>query len=623
LKRKVTPQAVALLACAGLVVGSLGPWHSSVAGSQAGIHGGGLYTLALGVAAALLTLPRRRWLTVVVAIGALCTVITAWNVVDVAGSTREAVGGEAPSIEVGWGLWLAAIAAVTLTASAWIFRSGLGGGRRTPGTTEAALRKRLGEHPVAYALGALLVVGLALRVWLTIVWSPALTGYSDSGIYFQGAVESVWTDPVRMVGYPMFLRVLHAIAPHLILVVIVQHTLGLGAATLFFLAVRRCGGPSGLGLAPAAVVALGGDELFLEHAALSDALFIFLIAAMLYCALRASEDGLRWALLTGLFAGLGVWDRTAGLGLAIVIAVWLACSAGRPSRRSLAIGGASLAVALAVIGVYAGWRSLAVDQPGTLTSNNAWNLYGRVAPWADCTKFTPPPETEGLCEATPPSQRGYRSGEFYIFSEESPAQKLYGPPYLISTVPHAMERLQEWSEAAIRGQPLDYLHAVWRDTLRLLSPNTASYGDLSADAMVAFLLYGPDRHSGANSFVESWQSLLYPDDPAAHHADIGPFKTWEAITRIDNLWMALALALCLVGPWLLKGRARAGTLLFGATALLLLFFPILTKGYDYRFVIPAYAPLVAADALAAWGLVAWLRERGARGARPARPGPAG
>ena len=90
----------------------------------------------------------------------------------------------------------------------------------------------------------------------------------------------------------MFLRLLHAIAPHLILVVLVQHALGLLAAVLFFLAVRRCGGPRGLGLAPAAIIALGGDELFLEHAALSEALFIFLLSAMLYCAVRASDGGL-------------------------------------------------------------------------------------------------------------------------------------------------------------------------------------------------------------------------------------------------------------------------------------------------------------------------------------------
>lgn len=47
--------------------------------------------------------------------------------------------------------------------------------------------------------------------------------------------------------------------------------------------------------------------------------------------------------------------------------------------------------------------------------------------------------------------------------------------------------------------------------------------------------------------------------------------------------------------------------LFAATALVLLFFPIFTKGHDFRFVIPAFGPLLAAGALAAWGLAVRVR----------------
>jgi hypothetical protein len=178
--------------------------------------------------------------------------------------------------------------------------------------------------------------------------------------------------------------------------------------------------------------------------------------------------------------------------------------------------------------------------------------------------------------------------------------------------------MQEWSEAAVLGQPLEYLHAVWLDTMRLFDPNARSYGDLSADEMIGYMLYGPDKHSGKNEFVEYWQPLLYPHDPLAHHGDIGPLREWEALTRIDGIWMGILLALCLAGPWLLSGRARAGMILFSATALALLFFPIFTKGYDYRFVISAFAPLVAAGSLAAWGLMVNIRAK--TSARPATIG---
>jgi hypothetical protein len=204
---------------------------------------------------------------------------------------------------------------------------------------------------VSIALAVLLLVGLLLRVYFVLVWRPALTGFSDTGIYFQGAVESLWSSPGRTAGYSMFLRVLHAISPHLLLVVLVQYVLGLSAAVLFFCAVRRCGGPRGLGLAHAAVIALGGDELFLEHAALSEALFIFLLSATLYCAVRALDGGPRWAALAGLCAGLGVWDRIASVAMIAVIAIWLTFSAGRPRRRTIVLGLVSLLVALASIGV--------------------------------------------------------------------------------------------------------------------------------------------------------------------------------------------------------------------------------------------------------------------------------
>lgn len=591
----------AFVACIVLVIGSCGPWRVSLSGSQSGLEGGGLYTLLLAVMAALVMIPRRPWPMLAFAIGLICCVITAANIINIGRETREPIGLQPASVEVDWGLWLAALSSVVLAVVSFVLGTKVADRPARPHRSQGKIERWIRGNPAMAGLAGLLVVGLLLRVWLMLAWSPAFTGYSDSGIYFQGALESVWSDPIRMVGYSMFLHVIHAVVPHLIAVTVLQHTMGLIGAALMFFAVRRCGGSQWLGLAPAAVIALGGDELFFEHAALSDALFVFIIVATLYATVRASGDRIWWSAVAGLCAGLAVWDRSVGLGLVALVPVWLIFCAGRPTRRTIMTGALSLTVALLLIGVYAGWRSAATDLPGTLTSNSAWNLYGRVAPWADCNKFTPPPGTHSLCQKTPASQRGYHSGEEYIYSTESPAQRLFGPPYYVSTAPRAMERLQEWSEAAVRGQPFDYLNAVWLDARRFFSPNAPSYGDLTADAFIAYLLYGSDR-SGRNEFVEYWQSKLYPHDPAPHHGGVGVFKVWEAITRIVNFWMALLLALCLAGLWVLSGRARAGMILFGATALMLLLFPIVSKGYDYRFVVPAFAPLVAAGALAAWGL---------------------
>jgi hypothetical protein len=173
-----------------------------------------------------------------------------------------------------------------------------------------------------------------------------------------------------------------------------------------------------------------------------------------------------------------------------------------------------------------------------------------------------------------------------------------------------MARLQQWSEAAILGEPEEYLYAVWLDTIRLVDPNHYSYGDLSADELIASLL-GPE-----SSFTAEAKARLYPGDRTMHRGDVGPLKSWERITRVDGVWMVILLALCLVGPWVLRGRARSGMLLFALSALTLLFFPILVSSYDYRYVIPAFPPLLAAGVLAAWGLVVRVRPALVRRRRP-------
>jgi hypothetical protein len=466
---------------------------------------------------------------------------------------------------------------------------------------------RIPRDRVTVALAGVLGAGLALRIWFLFVWSPALVGYSDSGVYFQDSIQSVWTDPIRTVGYSMFLRVLHGISPHLIFVIIVQHLLGLLTALLYFLAVRRCGGPRGLGLAPAAIIALGGDQLFLEHSALSDSLFIFLVAAMLYCAIRASQGRALWAALAGLLAGLSVWDRAAGLVLVVAVVPWLLFSLGRPTRRTLALALLSLVVWGATVEGYIQWRHAETGLSG-LSTNSPWNLYGRVAPWANCSKFTPPAGTTELCEYAPASQHVLHTAGAYIYGGSSPAVKLFGVPYLISKYPNAMGLMQKFSEAAILGQPGEYLHAVWLDTLRLFNSERHSYSDLSAKELIAFLLYGPDLHSGLNEFVTSWQVKLYPSDPPPNHGDIGPFVELERYTRIEGWPMVILLALTLAAPWLAIGRrARSGASLFAIAALLLIFFPLFANGFDFRYVISSFGPLVAAGAFGAWGLLVRLR----------------
>ena len=532
------------------------------------------------------------------------------------GSVLGAVQADVPvgAPELPPGPWSAGASARSRVSS--IPSAGEGASRARLGGVIAGAWLRARTDRVVQALIGLLAAGIGLRIWLSLVWAPAFTGYSDSGIYFDDAHTSLWADPIRTQGYSIYLGVMHAIAPFLAPAIYVQELAGLVAVVVVYLAVRRCGGPRWLGLLPAAVLALAADEIFLEHTALSDSLFIFALIVMLYCALRAAfSNSLRWAAACGLVVGLGVWERGAGSVMGAVICLWLLFALGRPSRRTLALAIITGCCALGTVGVYIAWRKLESGMPGLLTTNNAWNFYARAAPWANCNSFTPPPGTTGLCEFTPPSQRLLHGGGEYIYSPESPAQKLFGPPYFVSPYPHAMELMQEWTEAAILGEPLEYLHAVWLDVLRFFNPSARAYSDMSANELMAWLRWGPgERPPAKNEFVEYWQHKLYPSEGPPHHGDVAPLFAFEEVTRLDGVLFGVLLALTLLGPFALGRRVReraprlrSGMALFALTALAMLLFPILVKGYDYRFVIPAYAPLVAAATMSAWGL--WLRAR--------------
>src|SRR5919199_3002337 len=119
------------------------------------------------------------------------------------------------------------------------------------------------DRRASLALTLVLTLGALVRLLLMLGWQPALMGWPDAASYIGVSQGELFGNALRPAGYPLFLKGLYLIAPRLELVVAVQHLLGLATATLLYLAVARTGIPRLLGLVPAAVVALGGDGIFL------------------------------------------------------------------------------------------------------------------------------------------------------------------------------------------------------------------------------------------------------------------------------------------------------------------------------------------------------------------------
>src|ERR1039458_8335014 len=82
------------------------------------------------------------------------------------------------------------------------------------------------------------VAGGMMGLLFVVAGRPAFFGFPDTVSYVGLALEKLWVDPTREVGYPLFLRELHAIFPtHLTSAIALQHVFGLVSAVLLFLAV--------------------------------------------------------------------------------------------------------------------------------------------------------------------------------------------------------------------------------------------------------------------------------------------------------------------------------------------------------------------------------------------------
>lgn len=474
--------------------------------------------------------------------------------------------------------------------------------RSWPGRAAVAARR-----PETIALGLVFLAGLALRLYFIDRWRPALVGFPDSAIYIEDALTGVFNNPLRVGGYSEFLRLLHGIRPHLSFVIFVQHLMGLASGLLLYGALRRLRFSGWVALVPAAVVMLGGSEIFIEHAPLTEALFIFLVDLALYALARvwSGRRAWGWALLAGLALGAAVDVRSVGLLLLPVLVLAAALLAPERTWRWRAACAALVLLAAAV--PIEGYLQAHKESQGYggFTGAGYFDLYARVAPFAECSKFTPPAGTAKLCIHIPRSQRP--GHDVWEFTGASPAVQAYGEPDITVPKPGENSQLRAFAEAAVLAQPLTYLEYVGRDLLRIVDPSFPSspYG---ATGPASGGYGGGPQHlvdyyldPSSLAAIDPLLAAYYPGDGTIH-GNVSFLLSYERDTRIEGPLMALALLLAFAAPLLTRGRQRRAALLFLFATVVLLAGPIFTSEYDYRFTIPAFGPLAATAAIGGWAL---------------------
>ena len=448
-------------------------------------------------------------------------------------------------------------------------------------------------------LVVLLAAALAVRAWLVVGYPPAFVGFPDSHEYVLAAALNVFRDVQHPAGYPLFLGGLHILSDRLSFTIVVQHILGLATGLLLYESVRSTGGPPWLGLLPAAVVFFGGTGLLLEHSLLADPLFAFLQAVGVYTAIRALGDpAFRWTLLTGLAIGLAFWVKTVAISSAVLVPLLILFAAPGSTRRRLLSAATVALVVTVMIGTYVGSQALVTGYVG-YERQSAWNLYGRVATFVDCSRFTPPRGTRFLCPAEPLAHRAPQA--FYQYGPASPAVRHFGGP---SRAPgYANGVLQRFSLSAIEHEPLAYARAIVHGLSLYISPRQGE--GYPPEAIRDALL----ETSGERS-IQPAITLFYPgsvgyDRPADATRDLADY---ERQTRIQGPVLVLLLLAAVLGVPFLPTRMRPAATLFTLTAVCSIVFAVAGSSYDARYAYPTFGPLAAGAAVGAWGIARQLRD---------------
>ncbi|MBH0121880.1 DUF2510 domain-containing protein [Rhodococcus sp. CX] len=122
------PYVIAALAAGvGIIVGSIGPWMTFIGMSRTAMDGDGAITLVLGIVAAVMlfaVVVRDGAAGTVLCgfaavLGVICLVVAVVDVNEVTSRNSELFGREVGA-QVGWGLWLMALAAAAMSVAAGI-----------------------------------------------------------------------------------------------------------------------------------------------------------------------------------------------------------------------------------------------------------------------------------------------------------------------------------------------------------------------------------------------------------------------------------------------------------------------------------------------------------------------
>jgi hypothetical protein len=483
--------------------------------------------------------------------------------------------------------------------------------------------KRAGR-PALIALGIVLVAGVTLRVLAAVAWWPIISILADSWPYSIYAAGDPFADPQHPAGYSLFLKGLGIVTRDVEVFGILQAAMGVLSGLLLFDGVRRMCGSPWPGVAGAAMVLLGADQLFLERSIMSEALLTFALCATVYATGRAMEQPDRWypwPIVAAVFASFGGMVKPHGLILLPLIALALILVKPRPWLPRWRPVVAFVAPVCALMLAFATANSISHGDFG-IGPTPGWHLYARVAPIADCSQFEPPPGTKALCEDTGREER--EGVNFYLYDEESPAVEAFGT--IDSDEGKAADgRLGEFARQVILHEPRAYLESVWRDVKGYYLPNDWRGPTGNGTSLDGQLQWRRDSWSSLpdRTTEEGMERFFNSFRVHRNHAVVEILHDYQRVFRMGAVALTIATALILIGLLVGPRRSRLTVLVLGVGGLAMFILPTFGAIYAGRYSVPMAGLIISAAIVGLMSGWEWLSAKLGRGSPPASPGPAG
>ncbi|MER7128165.1 hypothetical protein [Streptosporangium saharense] len=306
-----------------------------------------------------------------------------------------------------------------------------------------------------------LVAAAVLRLCATVGFAPL---WFDDSFEYVGVAQRMQPYPVRPSGYSFLLAALeplHSFAA----VAVVQHAMGLGTGVMVYALLRRRLPhiPQWAAVAASAPTLFDAQQIFFEHAMLSDVFFSFLVTGAITAVLWEPRLSDRRALVCGLLLAVATLTRSIGMVLLVLLAVHLLLT--RPGWRPALV---MLVATTLPLGCYATWYATIHGRPALSSGTGVW-LWARTMPFMECDRFAPPPDEAVLCTSQPAKERP--RSPYFIWSSWSPLRNV--PGHRVESradlfQPEIDALAQRLAFRALSAQPGSYLTTVAADLQQML-----------------------------------------------------------------------------------------------------------------------------------------------------------